>query len=967
MSELQQDASALRKLLSVNVDAKRYFFAVAPEQSLDWLRDNGFLSHLGRPRDAALKDSQQIPELAYLTRIAPTCAERVVDVMFASDVSDEEPELLNGFLWIAQSISADQLARLLPKLRDERWPQLSAGFSSTEFGYRRMLEKLLSAKEYGGLIALATAILAIRERGDEAKPRRFFFNPFFLNHLEYTKVFKCVAAVDDAHAEAALAMATGVLRDIVNLGEPTKVPPFAIHEPFSLWNADLFQIEVSEEDQRSARDNIQDLAALAVLLIRRTIGQTCNKAEEARRIFQRYLAPLPDSQTMWKLKLLTASLRPDVFAAEFKTALFRIFDSEGSQLTLGAEYSRALAAGFAALPKRDRDEYWSQILARFAGDSTKKTTKDLGWEVLSSAYSGLTDEQRAAAQEAFGRPLNPSFTAAPAVGGVHAGWVGPKAPVTLEALAAISIPDIIGKLKADWSPARLREQDTTKDFLNPLNAEGMGRLLKADFQKRGEPYVRDAELFFDRAHLHPHYTYAFLSAITEAIKAQKHPSSADWRPVIRLFHTMVLSSRELSFERGAGDSESGDFWIAGWDAVYRAMADLVEELLKGFEDRPVIDVAQHRDQLLEVISELLRHPDPTPADDAKSDSDPFTNAINSIRGRALQALVWLLHREAATFPKDEKARVRADVKELYERTLTAETTLSVMFLFGYFLLPVYVSDADWAGTLLDRIFPIEPTKRDIYLAAWEGYLARGPSGSLFTRLESYYRRALEITSDDYTKRRYHLDLDDGIAMHLATAFIYAPEVTLDTDLLKAFWSIKNAERQTKFVSHIGYQCILHTEGERWVETSRVGTKRLRDFWDWALEHCTDVAVVAVFGYWMKPDPLLFGRKWLSLQILRTLEKTNGVIEWQHGVLAALQELARVSPSIVVQCLRLRLVEAGAADPAHSGWVYVDDELINTFRILYREPTSQEATQKLINDLLPIGNGQFWRLKEAMQS
>jgi hypothetical protein len=47
--------------------------------------------------------------------------------------------------------------------------------------------------------------------------------------------------------------------------------------------------------------------------------------------------------------------------------------------------------------------------------------------------------------------------------------------------------------------------------------------------------------------------------------------------------------------------------------------------------------------------------------------------------------------------------------------------------------------------------------------------------------------------------------------------------------------------------------------------------------------------------------------------------------------------------------------------------YVDDDLIKTFRILYREPASHDATHKLISDLLPLANGQFWRPKEAMQN
>jgi hypothetical protein len=43
VSETQSDAAILRRLLAVNFDARRYFFTVAPELLLDWLRDNAFL------------------------------------------------------------------------------------------------------------------------------------------------------------------------------------------------------------------------------------------------------------------------------------------------------------------------------------------------------------------------------------------------------------------------------------------------------------------------------------------------------------------------------------------------------------------------------------------------------------------------------------------------------------------------------------------------------------------------------------------------------------------------------------------------------------------------------------------------------------------------------------------------------------------------------------------------------------
>jgi hypothetical protein len=195
------------------------------------------------------------------------------------------PEVLDRFLWICQSIPADQLARILPKLRDEGWTRLSRRFSSSGFAYQRMFQRLTAAKNYGSVLVLAEAVFAIRSRDDEELLQRAIsFNPFLLNQLEYTKVFESVAGVDDAHAERALALTTSVLSDIVQLGEDAKQPPFALKEPFSLLNENLFEIEINESERHSPRENIGDLAALATLFIRRTIGRACAASNDARRL-----------------------------------------------------------------------------------------------------------------------------------------------------------------------------------------------------------------------------------------------------------------------------------------------------------------------------------------------------------------------------------------------------------------------------------------------------------------------------------------------------------------------------------------------------------------------------------------------------------------------------------------------------------------------------------------------------------
>ena len=970
VAEDQGDAATLRRLLAVNFDAKRYFFTVAPEHLLDWLRDNAFLQPIWEAPESQANPSYHAPELDYLVKVAPTQSQKVVDIMLSVAISADRfnPGVLDLFLWICQNIPADQLARILPKLRDEGWPRLSRRFTSSGFAYQRMFQRLTAAKDHGSVLILAEAVLAIRSRDDEEPSQRgISFNPFLVNQLEYTKLFESVASVDDEYAERALALATSVLSDIVRLGECAEQPPFAFNEPFSLLNKDLFEIEVNDSERHSPRENVGDLAALAALFIRRTIGRACATPKEAIRLYREYLAPLPDSRSMWCLKLLAMSLCPQVFDQELKEAIFRIFDCEQpTLLTVGAEYHRALKAGFTALHEGDRADYFSRVLARFASQEAEAWTKNVGWRLLSGAYAGLTEAQVASARDVFGKPLDPSFTPGPAIGSGKGGWVSPKAPVTLEALTAIPIAQIAENLKTEWSPARLREQDTVQEFLNPLNAEGMGRLLKADFQQRAQLYLNEAELFFDRGSLHPHYTYAFLGGVTEAIRPQKYPANAEWSGLVRLIDGIAASGRADAFDRSNDGSESGMSWLAGWNAVYRALADLTEELLKGQGDQPIIDVKRYRKELLAVISELLIHPDPEPQAEAESTSDPFTNAINSIRGGGFQALMWLMHREASAFPADEKSRVATDVKELYERTLNAEHTLAVMFLFGHQFMPVYIYDRDWAATLFPRIFPSGSANHDLYLAAWEGYLTREPFGELVLRLAGYYERALKIDPAQYTKRNYHTELDEGIATHLAQAFVYGPEFDLNSDLLKLFWEIKNPVRHQKFVEFIGRHCILHTEEESWAATSTVGVSRLREFWDWALDRCADVNVLVGFGYWMKADAGLFENEWLANQIRRTLEKTKGLIEWEHGMMESLLSLASVAPGAVLESLRLHLLIGRVDNPSDRRWVYVDDGLVEIFKILYVDPTTKEPTRKLINDLLPLGNGQFWRLKEAMQ-
>jgi hypothetical protein len=119
ISEGQSGAATLRRLLAVNFDARRYFFTIAPEHLLDWLRDNAFLQPVWEVPESQTNLSYYTPELDYLVKVAATQSQKVVDIMLSVAISADHfnPEVLDRFLWICQSIPADQLTRIRARTR----------------------------------------------------------------------------------------------------------------------------------------------------------------------------------------------------------------------------------------------------------------------------------------------------------------------------------------------------------------------------------------------------------------------------------------------------------------------------------------------------------------------------------------------------------------------------------------------------------------------------------------------------------------------------------------------------------------------------------------------------------------------------------------------------------------------------------------------------------------------------------
>ncbi|MXZ22030.1 MAG: hypothetical protein F4Y84_15750 [Caldilineaceae bacterium SB0665_bin_25] len=543
------------------------------------------------------------------------------------------------------------------------------------------------------------------------------------------------------------------------------------------------------------------------------------------------------------------------------------------------------------------------------------------------------------------------------------------------------IAEIAIRLRHAWTPAELHAQNSEADLYNPLNAEGVGDLLKNDIPERLHEYVENAGLFFARGALDQHYTYAFLMGVQEAIKSDRAAASeVDWGGVIDLFVDIKDSGAKEPF--GGGQRKGGwhDSWLANWDAVHSAMADVLRELLTDRDGLTPIDFGRFRVRILEISDYLLSCPDPIPVDEqgetsSSSDRDYSVNqlhslAINSMRGRAFEAFVQFFLQDRRKFRSNDATQISDDVKRLYERVLQNENSRALMFLFGYYLPFFYFSDKDWIRTLLQRIFPREPARKQLYTAAWGGFLARNLYEEMFfdPAIQTLYRRGLELPdAADSPRSQNYSEPSARFAQHLAFAFMHYKEFGLDHPLLRAFWKNDSPTQHAHFVKDIGRSFISRDIAGESFEFSREVKGRLRELWDWLLKKDEEREVYVEFGLWINLDKGIFEPVWLAKRVRETLERTNGFLTWDEGLVKTSPRLAQATPEDTLEIARLYLHEGGVRGKNQQVlWLWdSDNEWIEALEILYRNPSTKAKTESLINRLVGEGERAFWPLKPIL--
>jgi len=988
-------------LVNENPDAKDFFLRNANERWLDWLWKNGFLDNIKKKTDDTSQYSYRMPELHYLARMVEKDPAKVVEILLSIKISNDtfNPEVVDQFLRICGDLPAAHLAKIVPKIKAENWVVLMGVYNHLDFEFKAMFKTLVEAQDFNSILTLAEVVLSVKSKADVAAEGKQagLESPFYFNHLTDTDVFESLLSVDNEHVENAFYIALQVLINIVNLGTKSNgKSSFDIEDIFYLFDLDFFAVEPGQK-YSTYRESVVELAAVVKTLASRLIELNKDDENKLLSIYDQKISfansDLPDSQLSWRLRLYLLSLAPEAYSEIIQEALDRIFnDSTKSfhDIIGGAEYYKLLQKSFAYLPQVFREEYAGKIIEYFSDliktdkEDRKKWNQIYGSQILTSIAESLSDETKEKAKKA-GFQLDLDFNPHPSIGSVVGGFVTEESPVSAEELGSFSIEDIANKLSDDWSPETLNEKYKTDDFLRPRNAEGMGNALKEDIQKRLQEYIKSASLFFDREKLNSHYTYSYFNGIKDSIKSDKiEASKINWEKLFDLFDNIIESYNSEKFEESKESSKFGRSWLADWNAVHSTMVDVLRELLSDNGEKAVINLTTYRAKIFKVLEYLLVYPDPIFADEkietakmtTKSPgedtyvSDPFTIAINSVRGRAFETFTLFVYQDGKQFDKDATIKISDDCKTLYEDVLKKETTRAIMFLFGHNLPTFYYRDKDWVKRLLPLIFPNQKDKELLYSAAWEGYLSNNLYQEIFfePEFEKLYEVGISLKENKLLKQKPFVELDEGIATHLALAFIHYNRFKQTDSLFTKFLAGATSHQMAKFIGFIG-RSVISGDNEKLDEFVQKNTKvkqKLTWLWDWVLTNKDEIEILDEFGLWINIDKDIFEIKWLSKQLVKTLKKTNGALEWELGLTKAIVKFANTSPKETIEIAKLYLLDGLLSRKRGSMFYHIDKEWSDAFGILYTNPETKKETYNLINNLILKGGSVFWLLEKIVK-
>jgi hypothetical protein len=461
--------------------------------------------------------------------------------------------------------------------------------------------------------------------------------------------------------------------------------------------------------------------------------------------------------------------------------------------------------------------------------------------------------------------------------------VGPDAPRSAAQLSALSDLELLEFL-GEWSPSA-----TANDPLSFGDArDALGRELR---QAVKDDVVRFSALAREFRGQAPTYVANLCWGLHEVLQNRLDPgdgtiapSNVDSDSMLDLVEWIAAQpAAELVNNAGMGKAEHKWWWAHRW------AVEIAEDVSRQPETTP-----EQRRRSWNVIRTLIAHPDPSPERDANRSGDIESFSLNTVRGQALRAAISFmseLHR--AGVPLDDALSL--DVSQVIaSRSMRAnEPSLALRSTLAEGFNSIFIADRATASVIARELLPSRQHAWPDEWTAWTAFITWNPAHPrVYEMLLQSYELALAGVAD--------ADADDAgrLGSHLLRlTFQKALELAKDSMLFQ-FVSAASPEARHNVLDDLS-RAAHNEEGQLDAET----ITRLKEIWQWWITLATergDASELRAFGWSFASSH--FDTPWALSTLLRILDATNGVIEWDNEVTQRLAVLAEAHPEQVVGCL-----------------------------------------------------------------
>ena len=550
----------------------------------------------------------------------------------------------------------------------------------------------------------------------------------------------------------------------------------------------------------------------------------------------------------------------------------------------------------AAGPKEDDVLRWLQFIGR---EPTPETIAQFGRAWQAQRFALLTDQ----VPEEWKERVNAVLAGAGQTlkldevedGGTY---VGPTSPKSLDELQQMGPAAVVEFLRI-W-------QEPQGHFV--ATPEGLGRVLGDAIAHDPAGYVEQAQAFQG---LDPTFVRFFFSGLETALKEHR---PVEWAPVLSLAQRVLEQPREIQGRKT--DLMEAD---ESWQWTRGAIANLLEDGLNQREPQPG-QPAQYplpfdeRARVWAILEPLTHDPDPTPEYEAQfggDNMDPRTLAINSVRGKAMNALIayafWIRqHLDCLPERPATTLDVMPEVREALEGHLDVarDPSLAIRSTYGRYFPWLHRIDPMWTQNAVESIFPAEEPLAAYRSAAWDAYLMFcRPYDSLLSLLEQeYLRSARALLTPDQSEKHGHSP-SVRLAEHLMS-YYWSDKLTLNGELMVTFFQSAPDELRGRAISLLGRFLAKDPESP----IAEATLDRLRALWESRVQAARQAADVtahreelAHFGWWFSSRRFTPAWSFEQLRAVLTLVKH---IDPEFKVAETLEVLAPDHPLECVELLQL---------------------------------------------------------------